>query len=194
MSKKILVDASALGDLLAALNGPAHLIRELVATRRVSLMAGTPSSIDVLRNDWQEGKEAPGFGDWVVKGVESGTYLYISRHGKPGSIHIKADTEGFVVDVWHADEVNPEVISTLAVPYEDLAPVEEPPEYTCTCGGHEFTLVVNQLVDVQFEPGDHTVTDGPRGDMEWHEGTEAICKSCGRTATLGELKTQGSGS
>jgi hypothetical protein len=66
------------------------------------------------------------------------------------------------------------------------------PEYTCPqCGEHRFELTVRQSVDVSFyEDEDHEVDDGPRGDIEWGDSTEAICGDyCGWSGTLGEAKT-----
>ncbi len=69
---------------------------------------------------------------------------------------------------------------------------------TCPdCGGHQFDFIVTQLVTVEFTPAcdegdeediDHEVTDGPRGDMEWDENTEAFCchSDCGWSGLLGE--------
>ena len=64
------------------------------------------------------------------------------------------------------------------------------PEYVCpACGGSEFELVVTQLIDVLFySDGDHAVTDGPRGDMEWGDDTQALCRSRGRADILREAK------
>lgn len=64
------------------------------------------------------------------------------------------------------------------------------PEYVCpACGGSEFELVVTQLIDVLFySDGDHAVTDGPRGDMEWGDDTQALCRGCGWADILREAK------
>lgn len=64
------------------------------------------------------------------------------------------------------------------------------PEYVCpTCGGSEFELVVTQLIDVLFySDGDHDVTDGPRGDVEWCDDTQAFCRGCGWADILREAK------
>lgn len=60
------------------------------------------------------------------------------------------------------------------------------------CGGHTFQLVVTQLVDVEFTPGnDHRVYDGPYGDTEFSDATPAICNDCHHSATLGEMKIEG---
>lgn len=66
-------------------------------------------------------------------------------------------------------------------------------EYTCpNCGEHEFELAVTQIVDVDFyEDETHEVQDGPRGDIEWGEATDAICRHlCGWSGKLGEAKTK----
>lgn len=61
-------------------------------------------------------------GGWVIR--SEGDYLFIARCGKPGEIIIKAETEGFVVDVWPAGEgVEPE--DTMCIFYTDLEEEEE---------------------------------------------------------------------
>lgn len=64
------------------------------------------------------------------------------------------------------------------------------PEYEClSCGCSSFELTVTQLVDVKFKSdGDHDITDGPRGDMEWGDDTQAICNCCGWAGVLSEAK------
>lgn len=59
-------------------------------------------------------------GDWRLKTSGDGEYLYVSREDKPGEIHIKADSEGYVLDVWPSDETADESVATMAVLYEDL--------------------------------------------------------------------------
>jgi hypothetical protein len=66
-------------------------------------------------------------------------------------------------------------------------------EYTCPkCGEHKFTLVVEQLIHVEFtgdeDDEDHEVFEGPFGDMEWTDDTRASCYDCGHCAPLGEMK------
>ena len=57
------------------------------------------------------------------------------------------------------------------------------------CGCHQFTLTVTQLVDVEFEGDDHhNVFNGPSGDMEWDDDTDAICIECGHFGPLGKMK------
>lgn len=41
---------------------------------------------------------------WSIKASDDGTYLYISKADKQGEIHIKAESEGYVVDAWSEDE------------------------------------------------------------------------------------------
>lgn len=47
----ILVNRNALVQLLNALEGPGHLIRELQVTRNVSKMTGQTHPIDILRDN-----------------------------------------------------------------------------------------------------------------------------------------------
>lgn len=63
-------------------------------------------------------------------------------------------------------------------------------EYVCPeCGGTHFQMTVTQLVDVFFfDKGTHRVTDGPTGDMEWGDDTNAICNGCGWSGKLKEAK------
>lgn len=44
--------------------------------------------------------------------------LYVTHEDHPGSIHIKADDEGFVVDVW--PDSHEQVLATCAALYSDL--------------------------------------------------------------------------
>jgi hypothetical protein len=61
---------------------------------------------------------------------------------------------------------------------------------TCPkCGGHRFTLTVEQEVDVAFDDDeDHEVEDGPRGDMAWDGTTDATCLECGHVALLHDMR------
>lgn len=40
---------------------------------------------------------------WHVTASDDGQYLYIELDGAPGQIHVKAEDEGFVVDIWSTD-------------------------------------------------------------------------------------------
>lgn len=57
---------------------------------------------------------------WKVQASPDGTYLYVQRVGKAGDIHVKAEDEGFVIDVWNDDRKMPEVMATLCCEYNDL--------------------------------------------------------------------------
>lgn len=61
---------------------------------------------------------------------------------------------------------------------------------TCPkCGGRDFRMYVQQRIHVEFTPGgEHQVYDGPEGDMEFDDTTEAICNDCDHFAPLGEMK------
>lgn len=65
-------------------------------------------------------------------------------------------------------------------------------EYKATCpqcGGHAFRMYVLQRISVEFDAGgDHEVCDGPAGDMEFGDTTEAICNDCGHSGLLGSMK------
>jgi hypothetical protein len=59
----------------------------------------------------------PKFGPWNVEVSPEGQYLYIDHEDHPGDIHIKADIDGFVVDVWDSDKHAPAVAASIAVEY-----------------------------------------------------------------------------
>ena len=63
-------------------------------------------------------------------------------------------------------------------------------EQTCpNCGGHNFLLVVRQMINVVFTPdGSHRVVAGPMGDMQWDDDTFSTCNDCHHDAPLGEMK------
>jgi hypothetical protein len=57
-------------------------------------------------------------GSWYIVVSAEGDYLYIHRDDRPGAINVKADDEGFVVDVWDSDSANS--VATCAAFYNDL--------------------------------------------------------------------------
>lgn len=59
---------------------------------------------------------------WRFSTSIDGQYAYLKREGQPGEVHIKAESEGLVVDVWN--EGVTEVVDTMAIPYEDLGQSE----------------------------------------------------------------------
>lgn len=60
---------------------------------------------------------------WMVHPSDHGDYLYVERCGAPGQIHIKAESEGFVVDFWRYDWVgDPRCIPGATVFYSELEP------------------------------------------------------------------------
>ena len=65
-------------------------------------------------------------------------------------------------------------------------------QHTCPqCGEHDFIITVQQTISVGFTAdGEHQVYDGPGGDMEWDDSTDAICcnADCGHCGPLGEMK------
>lgn len=71
---------------------------------------------------------SPKFGPWNVEISPEGQYLYIDHDEHPGEIHIKADVDGFVLDVWNDDKLNPQVGLGMAIEYAELAaePLETP--------------------------------------------------------------------
>lgn len=60
---------------------------------------------------------------------------------------------------------------------------------TCPqCGSRDFRMYVQQRIHVEFAEDDYQVYDGPEGDMEFDDATEAICNGCNYCAPLGEMK------
>lgn len=58
---------------------------------------------------------------WIVEipdNAEAGGYVYVSREDRPGAIHIKAEDEGWVADLWPQSYVEP--LSSLCGLYSDL--------------------------------------------------------------------------
>jgi len=60
-------------------------------------------------------------GGWCVSVSDCGKYLYVERSSAPGQVHIKAESEGFVVDIWSSDN-EPECRATTAATYSELEP------------------------------------------------------------------------
>lgn len=58
---------------------------------------------------------------WMLTTSDDGQYLYIERDGAPGQIHVKAEDEGFIVDIW-SDEEEPMCVGTTGAPYTELEP------------------------------------------------------------------------
>ncbi len=60
---------------------------------------------------------------WMLHTSDDGRYLYIERDGAPGQIHVKAEDEGFVVDIWTYDGVgDPACVATTSATYIELEP------------------------------------------------------------------------
>lgn len=59
-------------------------------------------------------------GGWKVSTDDTGQYLYVERDGAPGQIHIKAEDEGFVVDLWDSKLEN--CTASAAATYTELEP------------------------------------------------------------------------
>ena len=58
---------------------------------------------------------------WHITASDDGQYLYIELDGSPGQIHIKADDEGFTVDIWSDGQDDCFVAGTWAA-YTELEP------------------------------------------------------------------------
>ena len=56
---------------------------------------------------------------WQVSTCDE--YLYATYTGAPGQIHIKAEAEGFVVDIWSSDD-EPVCVATTSAMYSELEP------------------------------------------------------------------------
>lgn len=55
------------------------------------------------------------------------------------------------------------------------------------CGSRSFQVVIRQLADVTFsENGDHEVTEGPYGDLDFDDDSYVICagQECGWSGRL----------
>lgn len=64
------------------------------------------------------------------------------------------------------------------------------PAYACPdCGGNQFTLTIQQLASVSFEPDDDHELYDIRGDAEWGDETDAVC-DCGWSGTLREARSE----
>ena len=60
---------------------------------------------------------------WHVTASDDGQYLYIELDGAPGQIHIKAEDEGFIVDVWAYDGIgDPTCVASTSALYTELEP------------------------------------------------------------------------
>lgn len=59
---------------------------------------------------------------WLVNTSDDGQYIYLQRDGAPGQIHVKAEDEGFVVDIWADDEGtgNDYSVASMSAPYTEL--------------------------------------------------------------------------
>ena len=58
---------------------------------------------------------------WQISTSDDGQYIYIALDGAPGQIHIKAEDEGFVVDIW-ADDDEPTCVGSTSALYTELEP------------------------------------------------------------------------
>lgn len=56
---------------------------------------------------------------WQVSTCDE--YLYATHTGAPGQIHITAEAEGFVVDIWSSDD-EPVCVATTSAMYSELEP------------------------------------------------------------------------
>ncbi len=60
-------------------------------------------------------------GDWHITFNErEPNRVYIRNGAQPGEVHVKADDEGYVVDIW-PDSFD-EVAASAAAPYNELGP------------------------------------------------------------------------
>jgi hypothetical protein len=62
---------------------------------------------------------APVIKGWQLTFSDDEQYMYVSRDGAPGEIHIKAEDEGYVVDIW-SDDDPPDVIAGTSAFYTEL--------------------------------------------------------------------------
>lgn len=67
-----------------------------------------------------------GLKGWSIKASPGGEYLYITKLGKPGDIHVKAEEEGLLVDIWNTPHDDaPECMDSMMVAYSDLEEFSE---------------------------------------------------------------------
>lgn len=100
---KVLVDAVALREILVALNGPSHLIRELQALMSngelsISALTGTVNPIDKITEEFNAAVQAMNEqGDPVEKAREAlkkdNVSFWVSRD-KDGDVDVSVDTDG----------------------------------------------------------------------------------------------------
>lgn len=74
-----------------------------------------------MTNEINKSQMAAEVNGWLVSTSEDGQYLYVTLDGSPGQIHIKAEDEGFVVDIW-ADGDDGECIASTSASYPELEP------------------------------------------------------------------------
>lgn len=74
---------------------------------------------EIGSEDWDTGLTTMTHLGWeVIFSEDEPNRLYVTHEDHPGSIHIKADDEGFVVDVW--PDSHEQVLATCAALYSDL--------------------------------------------------------------------------
>jgi hypothetical protein len=56
---------------------------------------------------------------WLVNASDDGRYLYIERDNCAGQIHVKADDEGYVVDLYN-DNLDPDCCASVYALYTEL--------------------------------------------------------------------------
>jgi hypothetical protein len=60
------------------------------------------------RNDAEPtGNPTATLGGWHVEASRDSKYLYVKRDGRPGQVHVKAEDEGVIVDIWSDDDALP---------------------------------------------------------------------------------------
>ena len=53
------------------------------------------------------------------------------------------------------------------------------------CGHRSFQIVIRQMADVTFkDDGDHEVTEGPYGDLDFDDESFVICNECSWSGRL----------
>lgn len=112
---------------------------------------------------------------WHVAVSPLGEYLYVKRLGKPGDIHLKAEDEGFVVDMWNDSKDCPECIDSMMVGYEDLTPYvdQEPPppvleDYIVSLHeekGDKFTILFNCWAEDADHAAEQALNAYPQGEV-----------------------------